>query len=88
MLRIRGDDETLWMSISELSQWEEARKSIKSAYRIHQDATSSEFRQRFHEDTGKSWDSAIRRAGKPRKNALAKQEANEARQINSSKKVA
>lgn len=88
MLRIRGDDETLWMSISELSQWEEARKSIKSAYRIHQDATSSEFRQRFHEDTGKSWDSAIRRAGKPKKNALAKQEANEARQINSSKKVA
>lgn len=88
MLRIRGDEETLWMSLSELSQWEEARKRIKSAYRIHQDASSSEFRQRFYEDTGKSWDSAIRRAGKPRKNALAKQEANEVKQINSTKKVA
>lgn len=88
MLRIRGDEETLWMSISELSQWEEARKLIKSAYRIHKDAASSEVRQRFNEDTGKSWDSTIRRAGKPKKNALAKQEANEVKQVNASKKVA
>jgi len=88
MLRIRGDEEDLWMSLSELNQWEEARKSIKSAYRIHKSASSSEFRQRYYEDTGKSWDSAIRRAGKPRKSSLAKQEAKEAKQTNSLKRVA
>jgi hypothetical protein len=88
MLRIRGDEETLWMSLSELEQWAEARRKVNSAFRIHQDACASDLRQRFYEDAGHSSESAVRRTGKPRKTAQAIQEAKDVKQTNSSKKVA
>jgi len=88
MLRIRGDDETMWMSLSELAQWDEARKRVKSAFRIHQNACSSDLRQRFFEDTGKAWDSSGRCSGKPKKTAQARQEAKEVQQVHSPKKAA
>lgn len=88
MLRIRGDEETLWMSLSELSQWAEARRKVKSAFRIHQNACASDLRQRFYEDTGHSFESAVRRAGRPRKTAQASQEARDVKSTISSKKVA
>lgn len=70
MLRIRGDEETFWMSVAELGQWEEARHAVQSAFRVHQNANSSEYRQRFEESTGKAWDAGQRRAGKPSGRAL------------------
>lgn len=72
MLRIRGDEETLWMSVAELEQWEEARRVVLSAFRVHQNANSSEYRQRFVESTGKSWDAGQRRTGKPASRATAR----------------
>jgi hypothetical protein len=88
VLRIRGDDETLWMSLSELAQWEEARKRVGSAFRVHKSACSSDIRMRFFEETGKSWDNACRRPGKPKKTAQARQEAKEVQQTHTSKKAA
>lgn len=88
VLRIRGDEETLWMSLSELDQWEEARAKINSEFRIHQNACSSDLHQRFYEDTGKPWDSASRRSGRPKKNAQSRQEAKEVKQVPSRKRAA
>lgn len=88
VLRIRGDDETLWMSLSEIAQWEEARRHIGSAFRIHKSACSSDIRMRFYEQTGKPWGSICRQPGKPKKSAQARQEATEAQQMHTSKKVA
>ncbi|WP_199710497.1 hypothetical protein [Noviherbaspirillum cavernae] len=66
-LRIRGDEETLWMSIAELDQWAEARRAVNSAYRAHQHANTSDYRQRFEQSTGKSWEAGQRKSGKPKR---------------------
>jgi hypothetical protein len=87
-LRMRGDEETLFMSLEELNQWNENRRKISSAFKVHQHAASSEYIRRFEEDTGKNWDSATHRAGKPRRDATSKQEENEARQTTSNRKSA
>ena len=83
MLRIRGDEETLWMSLAELEQWQEARRKTRSAFQVHQHAVGSEFVERFEDSTGQKWDSAVRRPGKPKRGATAKQEEAEARQATS-----
>lgn len=87
-LRMRGDEETLYMSLEELKQWNEKRREIGSAFKVHQHAASSEYIQRFEEDTGKPWDSAKRRSGKPKRDATAQQEELEARQATSNRKSA
>ena len=73
LLRIRGDEETLWTSVAELEQWVEARREIKSAFRVHQNANSSDFRERFEINTGKSWDAGQRRSGKPKRAKVEQQ---------------
>lgn len=88
ILRIRGDEETLYMSIEELEQWNEARRKIRSAFKVHQHAASSEYKYRFKEITGKAWDSAKRRIGKPKCDSMSKQEEAEARQATSNRKAA
>lgn len=87
-LRIRGDEETLYISIEEKEQWDEARSKIKSAFAVHQHAASSEYMYRFKENTGKPWDSAKRRPGKPKRDATSRQEEAEARQATSTRKAA
>ena len=67
-LRIRGDEDTLWMSLAELGQWDEARRKVMSAFRVHQNANASDFKQRFKETTGKSWDAGQRKTGNPKRN--------------------
>jgi len=66
-LRIRGDDESLWMSLSELNQWEEARRIARSAFRAHQHANEAEYQSRFTESTGKNWDAGQRKSGRKTK---------------------
>ena len=88
VLRIRGDEETLYCSLMESQQWEGQRKLVRSAFREHQHAASSDIVRRFEENTGKKWDSSTRCAGKPKKDATSKQEESEARQATSSRKSA
>lgn len=87
-LRIRGDEETTYISLEELNQWNEARQKVNSAYSVHQHAASSEHMDRFKEDTGKEWDSTTRRAGKPKRDATSRQEESEAQQGTSKRKAA
>jgi hypothetical protein len=75
VLRIRGDDDSLFISIAELEQWSEARRTIGSAYRVHQRAVSSDIRLRFNQDTGAGFDSWKRRSGSPKHNPVSRQEA-------------
>lgn len=77
-LRIRGDEETLYVSLAELNQWSEQRRKSQSALSVHKHAASSEYQQRFEMDTGKSWDGGKRQTGKPKNDAAARQEAQEA----------
>lgn len=86
-LRIRGDEKTLYISLEEFNQWKEVRRKVGSAFNIHQHAISSEYVYRFKEDTGKPWDSAKRRSGKPKHDATAQQEEAEARQATSARKA-
>lgn len=77
MLRIRGDEDTLYMSIADLDQWNEIRKKTLSAFRVHQQATKSEMMQRYKDATGKEFNSGRRLPGKPKKNAASKSETRE-----------
>lgn len=87
-LRIRGDKDSLDVCLEELNQWSEARRKVVSAYRVHQKAASSEYMDRFQQDTGKAWDAGRRRSGKPKRTATARQEEMEARQTTPEKSAA
>lgn len=87
-LRIRGDEETLYLSLEELNQWSEQRRKTQSAFAVHERAASSEYRQRFEADTGKSWDGGRRLPGKPKSDAAACQEAQEAQPMGIPRKAA
>jgi len=87
-LRIRGDEETTWISFDELEQWMEARRKVNSEFSVHRHAASSEYIQRFEENSGKAWDSTTRRSGKPKRNATSRQEEIETQQTTSKRKAA
>lgn len=77
-LRIRDDEEVLYMTLAELDQWNDQRSKIDSEFREHPHAVSMHYSQRFEEQTGVAWDAGRRKSGKPRKDATAKQESREA----------
>lgn len=77
-LKIRDDENVLYMSLSELDQWHQNRSKINSEFREHQHAAKAGYRKRFEEQTGMAWDAGSRKSGKPAKDATARQEAREA----------
>lgn len=77
MLRIRGDEDSLYMSIADLDQWNEERKKILSAFRVHQQATKSDMMRRFKDATGKEFSPGRRFPGKPKRNTVTENEAND-----------
>lgn len=87
-LQIRGEEESLYMSLEELQQWNESRAKVKSAFKVHQLAASSEYSSRFEENTGKQWDAGSRRAGKPKRDRQTQQEELEASQATSIRRAA
>lgn len=87
-LRIRGDEDTLYMSLAELNQWSDQRRKIQSAFSVHQRAASSGYKERFQADTGKSWDGGKRIPGKPKVDAASRQETREAQPRIKNKRVA
>jgi hypothetical protein len=77
-LKIRDDENVLYMSLAELDQWHEQRSKINSEFVEHQHAVGVDYRQRFEEQTGLAWDAGRRKSGKPAKDATARQESLEA----------
>jgi hypothetical protein len=87
-LPIRDDPELLFVSIAELRDWESARRKVGSAFRGHKAAAYAESRRQFEKETGKGWDSGIRKPGRAKKTAAARQETREAEQHTSKRKSA
>lgn len=85
---VRGMGENLYISLAELRQWDEARAVENSAFRVHQPAVAADAGDQFEEDIGKAWNGGTRKSGKPKKTAIAQQEAREARQSTSPRKEA
>jgi hypothetical protein len=79
-LKVGGDTDDLYISLSELEQFSAARAEINSAFRQHQRAASAEGISQFEEDTGDDWDSIQRKSGRPKKTAQAQREEREAKQ--------
>lgn len=77
MLRIRGDSETLFTSIDELNDWNQNRKIVQSAFRLHAHAVHVDAQVRFEEDVGKDYEGGSRKKGRPVKNDKSRQETNE-----------
>jgi hypothetical protein len=71
VLQIRDDDGQLYMSLPELEQIAEERRALQSELRLHRPAVAAEYAQRFEEETGCNWDSAQRRAGRPKRGTRA-----------------
>ncbi|CAD6556358.1 hypothetical protein LMG27952_06098 [Paraburkholderia hiiakae] len=87
-LPIRGDKETLYVSIAELTEWQDARAEVNSTFRVHKVAAYAESTARFETETGKSWNSGTRKPGRAKKTAAARQEAREVDQHTSRRKSA
>jgi hypothetical protein len=79
MMKIRGDDQTLYLSVVELDQWGAQRNKVGSDFRIHRHAAASHYEGCFKDDTGKDWDAGKRQPGRPRKDETNRQEIQEAR---------
>lgn len=77
-MKLRDDDQILYVSLAELDQWRVQRRKIDSEFRIHQQAAASDYEQRFNDDTGKEWDAGRRVRGRPRKDETNRQEIREA----------
>lgn len=78
-LRLRDDEELLYLSHKELEQWHDARQVVRSAFGPHQQAVTVETMRAFEADVGKPWGAGRLRQGKPKKGALAQREFEEAR---------
>lgn len=79
-LKIREDEELLFLSFKELGQWNEARSKVASAFYVHQSAATSAWIGEFESQTGLKWQEGKRRYGKPNKSPSAKQENLDVRQ--------
>lgn len=82
-LRLRDDEQLLFLSSAELKQWHEARGVVASAFGPHQHATTAETMRTFEEDVGKRWEAGRIRRGKPKNDKLAQREFTEARKYTS-----
>lgn len=84
----RDDEDLLYLSLTELEQWRDARATVNSAFRPHQMAATAAMVQSFETDVGKRWEAGQLRKGKPKKGEINRQEYAEARKYCSGAKVA
>lgn len=79
-LKIREDQELLYMSFMELGQWNEARAQVNSAFRVHKSAVTTEYIEQFESQTGMKWQEGKRRYGRAKKNESRRQEVQDVQQ--------
>jgi hypothetical protein len=79
-LKYLDNDELLDISLTDLSVWKERRAAAMSDFAEQQHAMRLETMQSYEEETGKKYDNAKRRIGRPKKNALSVIESREARE--------
>lgn len=69
-MRIRDDDNMLYVSLSELEQWELLRNQLSSEHRVASLATASRFQLDFESNTGKRYDHGTIVFGTPKRNTV------------------
>lgn len=87
-LKIREDEELLYISCTELRQWNEARAQLTSAMQVHVPAATTEFINRFEADTGEKWQEDRRKYGRQKKSPSPRQEVQDVRQQTAQRKSA
>jgi hypothetical protein len=87
-LKIRDDQELLYISCAELDQWKRARSEVESAFTVHQSAASTDFIERFVSQTSLQWQEGKRRYGQPKMDSATRQEVLEVRQQTGQRKPA
>lgn len=81
--RFRLDEETLYVSLAELQEFEAAMAVTRSETVETRHAANGEAIQRFEEQTQEDWDSEVRRTGRAKRTALGRKETREARRTES-----
>jgi hypothetical protein len=75
---LRVGDDMLYLSLNEIQEREQEMKLTGSLFREHRHANATEIQEKFERDTGKKWDGATRKAGRPKSGTrIAKQESAE-----------
>jgi len=87
-LKIREDAELLFISCTELEQWNEARAEVDSAFRVHVPPATTDFIERFESQTGDKWEEGKRKYGSPKKDASSRQEVQDVQQHTAKRKSA
>jgi hypothetical protein len=87
-LKIREDEELLYISCTELEQWNQARAEVNSAFRVHVPAVTTDFIERFESQTGDKWEEGKRSYGRPKKEASSRQEMLDVQQHTAKRKSA
>jgi hypothetical protein len=87
-LKIREDEELLYISCTELEQWNQARAEVNSAFRVHVPAVTTDFIERFESQTGDKWEEGKRNYGLPKRNAASHQEVLDVQQHTAKRKSA
>lgn len=87
-LKIREDEELLYISCTELEQWNEARAEVNSAFRVHVPAATTDFIECFESQTGDKWQEGKRKYGRPKKDASSSQEVLDVQQQTAKRKSA
>jgi hypothetical protein len=85
-LKIREDEEKLYISCTELELWKEARSQVDSAFRVHVPAATTHFIERFESATGVKWQEGKRRYGRPKKDPSSRQEVLDVQQHTAKRK--
>lgn len=79
-LALRVQDQTKNVSLEELQQWEMHERRQRSIHDEHVNASMTEMRMRFEDETGKKWDSGTKKSGRARRGtSTAKREFAEAK---------
>lgn len=85
-LKIRDAKELLYISYTDLEEWQEARSQVNSAFRVHVPASTTDFIERFESQTNLKWEDGKRKYGRPKKDASARQEVLDVQQHTAKRK--
>ena len=77
--RFRIDEESLYVSLSELQEFEAALSVTRSETVETRHAANGEAIQRFEEQSQEDWNSEVRRSGRVKRTALSRRETHDAR---------
>lgn len=86
-LRFRGDEESLYVSLAELQEFEKALAVTASETVETRHAATGEAIQRFEDQTAENWDSERRKPGRAKRTTQSREETRDARRTECGRSV-